>query len=228
MIVKPIISAVEAAKKIKEGDTVMIAGFMACGSPHTVIQAVKEHSPKGLTLICTDTAAHDFKSGKITGIGHLVANKQFKKIFASHIGLNQETQRQMNAGETEVELVPQGSLAEKIRAGGAGLGGILTPTGVGTEVQEGKQVITVDNRAYLLELPLTADVALIKAKKGDKAGNLVYAGTGRNFNTVMATAAKLVIAEVEELVEIGEIDPNDVHTSSIFVDFIVKATKLDM
>jgi len=228
VIEKPIITAAEAAGKIKEGDTIMIGGFMASGSPHTVIQAVKEIAPKGLTLISTDTAAHDFKSGRITGIGHLVANKQFKKIFASHIGLNQETQRQMNAGETEVELVPQGSLAEKIRAGGAGLGGILTPTGVGTEVQEGKQVITVDGKAYLLELPLTADVALIKAKKGDKAGNLVYAGTACNFNLVMATAAKLVIAEVEELVEVGEIDPNEVQTASIFVDFIVKAEKLDM
>ena len=228
VIEKPIITAAEAAAKIKEGDTIMIGGFMASGSPYTVIDAIKESAPKGLTLICTDTATHNFKTNVVNGIGILVANKQFKKIFASHIGLNQETQRQMNSGETEVELVPQGSLAEKIRAGGAGLGGILTPTGVGTEVQEGKQVITVDNKAYLLELPLTADVAFVKAKKGDKAGNLVYAGTARNFNPMMATAAKLVVAEVEELVEIGEIDPNDVHTASIFVDFIVKAEKLDM
>ena len=227
MVQKPVISAAEAAAKVREGDVVMIGGFLACGSPHTVIQALKAQGTKDMTLICNDTAAHDFKSGKITGVGHLVQGRQFKKIIASHIGLNQETQRQMNAGETEVELVPQGSLAEQIRAAGVGLGGILTPTGIGTEVEQGKQVITVGDRPYLLELPIRADVALLKAKKADKVGNLVYPATAQNFNPLMAMAASLVIAEVEEIVEVGEIDPNEVQTPSIFVDFLVKAERLE-
>lgn len=227
MIEKPILSAAEAAGKIREGDSLMVGGFMACGSPHTIIQALKEKGTKNLTLICNDTAAHDLKSGKVTGVGHLVQAKAFKKIIASHIGLNQETQRQMNAGETEVQLVPQGTLAEQVRAAGAGLGGFLTPTGVGTEVEQGKQVILVGDRPFLLELPLKADVAILKAKKADKAGNLLYNATAKNFNPLMATAASLVIAEAEEIVEIGEIDPNEVHTPSIFVDFLVKAERLE-
>jgi len=227
MIVKPIISAADAAGRIKDGDSLMVGGFMDCGSPHTIILALKDSKAKNLTLICNDTAIHDFKTGKITGVGHLIQSKLFKKIIASHIGLNQETQRQMNAGETEVELVPQGTLAEQVRAGGAGLGGFLTPTGMGTEVANGKQIILVGHKPFLLELPLKADVAIIKARKADKAGNLVFNGTARNFNPLMATAAALVIAEVEEIVEIGEIDPNDVHTPSIFVDFLVKAEQLD-
>jgi len=178
-------------------------------------------------LICNDTAIHDFKTGKVTGVGHLIQAKLFKKIIASHIGSNQETQRQMNAGETEVELVPQGTLAQRVQAAGAGLGGFLTPTGVGTEVANGKQIILVAHKPFLLELPLKADVAIIKAKKADKAGNLVFNGTARNSNPLMATAAALVIAEVEEIVEIGDIDPNQVHTPSIFVDFLVKAEQLD-
>ena len=227
MIEKPVISAADAAGKIKEGDSLMVGGFMDCGTPQTIIFALKEKGTKNLTLICNDTAVHDFKTGKVTGVGHLIQSKQFKKIIASHIGMNQETQRQMNAGETEVELVPQGTLVEQVRAGGAGLGGVLTATGLGTEVANGKQVILVAHRPFLLELPLKADVAIIKAKKADKAGNLVYNGTARNFNPLMATAAALVIAEVEEIVEIGQIDPNDVHTPSIFVDFLVKAERLD-
>ena len=227
MIVKPIISAADAANKIREGDSLMVGGFLACGSPHTIIQALKAKGTKNLTLICNDTGAHDLKTGKITGVGHLVQGKQFKKIITSHIGLNQETQRQLNAGETEVQLVPQGTLAEQVRAGGAGLGGILTPTGVGTEVENGKQIILVHDRPFLLELPIKADVAIIKAKKADKAGNLLYNATAKNFNPMMATAAAIVIAEVEEIVEIGEIDPNDVHTPSIFVDFLVKAERLE-
>ena len=227
MIEKPIITAAEAAGKIREGDSLMVGGFLACGTPHTIIQALKEKGTRNLTLICNDTATHDLKSGKINGVGHLVQGKQFKKIITSHIGLNQETQRQMNAGETVVELVPQGTLAEQIRAAGAGLGGFLTPTGIGTEVEQGKQVIVVADRPYLLELPLKADVAILKAKKADKAGNLVYNGTARNFNPLMATAAALVIAEVEEIVEIGDIDPDQVHTPSIFVDCLVKAERFE-
>jgi len=205
----------------------MVGGFLNCGSPHTIILALKERGTKNLTLICNDTAIHNFKTGKITGVGHLVQARQFRKIIASHIGTNQETQRQMNAGETEVELVPQGTLAEQVRAGGAGLGGFLTPTGVGTEVAKGKQVIVVAHKPFLLELPLKADVAIIKARKADKSGNLVFNGTARNFNPLMATAAALVIAEVEEIVETGEIDPNEIHTPSIFVNFLVKAEQLD-
>lgn len=227
MIAKPILSAAEAAGKVREGDSLMVGGFLACGSPHTIIQALKAKGTKNLTLICNDTGAHDFKSGRITGVGHLVQDKCFKKIITSHIGLNQETQRQMNAGETEVQLVPQGTLAEQIRAAGAGLGGFLTPTGVGTEVEQGKQVILVNDRPFLLELPLKADVAILKAKKADKAGNLVYNATAKNFNPLMATAAAVVIAEAEEIVEIGELDPNEVHTPSIFVDFLVKAERLE-
>ena len=227
MIEKPIISPAEAVDKIKEGDSLMVGGFMNCGAPHSIIFALKAQGTKSLTLISNDTAVHDFKSGKITGVAHLVFARLFKKIIACHIGANQETQRQMNAEETEVELVPEGTLVEQVRAGGAGLGGFLTPTGVGTEVAQGKQVIVVAHRPFLLELPLTADVAIIKAWKADKAGNLLYNGTARNFNPLMATAAALVIAEVEEIVEIGEIDPNAVHTPSIFVDFLVKAEQLE-
>lgn len=227
MLQKPVISATEAAAKVRDGDVLMVGGFMACGSPHTIIQAMKEKGTKNLTLICNDTGSHDLKSGKVTGVGHMVQGRQFKKIIASHIGLNQETQRQMNAHETEVMLVPQGTLAERVRAGGVGLGGILTPTGLGTEVEQGKQVITVGDRLFLLELPIKADVALIKAKKADRAGNLVYADTAQNFNPLMAMAASLVIAEAEEIVEVGELNPNEVHTPSIFVDVLVKAERLE-
>ena len=227
MISKPIITAAEAADLIKEGNSLMVGGFMACGSPHTIIFSLKEKGTKNLTLICNDTAIHDYKTGKITGVGHLIQNKMFKKIIASHIGANQEIQRQMSEDETEVELVPQGTLAEQVRAGGAGLGGFLTLTGIGTEVANSNQVIVVGQSSYLLMLPLKADVAIIKAKKADKAGNLVYNGTARNFNPLMATAATIVIAEVEEIVEIGEIDPNQVHTPSIFVNYLVKTELLD-
>ncbi len=227
MVLKPIISASDAADRIKDGNSVMVGGFLNCGSPHSIILALKEKNTKNLTLISNDTAIYNLKTRVITGLALLVKNKMFRKIITSHIGTNQETQRQMNAGETEVELVPQGTLAEQIRAGGAGLGGFLTPTGIGTEVANGKQIIFVNHHSFLLELPLKADVAIIKARKADKSGNLVFNGTARNFNPLMATAAELVIAEVEEIVEVGEIDPNEIHTSSIFVDFLVKAEQFD-
>jgi acetate CoA/acetoacetate CoA-transferase alpha subunit len=227
MIQKPIISAAEAAAKLRPGDTVLVGGFLGCGSPHTVIQALKAAGTAGMTLVCNDSGNHDLKSGAVGGVAHLVAGKQFTKIIASHIGLNHETQRQMNEGETQVELVPQGTLAEQIRAAGAGLGGFLTPTGVGTEVEQGKQVHTIDGRSYLLELPLRGNVALIKAKVADRAGNLIYSATARNFNPIMATAADIVIAEAEEIVEIGKLDPDSIHTPSIFVDFLVQAERLE-
>ncbi len=223
MIQKPVISAAKAAAMVRSGNVVHIGGFLGCGSPDTVLKALAESGAHGLTLVCNDTSVLDEKNGRSNGVAQLVKAKAFSKMIVSHIGTNPETQRQMNAGESEVVLVPQGTLAERIRAAGNGLGGVLTPTGVGTEVEEGKQKITMNGRDYLLEVALPGDVALIKAKKADKAGNLVYAKTARNFNPLMATSCAVVIAEVEELVEIGDIDPDQVHTPSIFVDYIVMA-----
>jgi acetate CoA/acetoacetate CoA-transferase alpha subunit len=219
---KPVIDAAEAAKMVKNGMTVHIGGFLGCGSPDAIIAALNATDRMDLTLVCNDTAILDEKSGRATGVAPLVAAKRFKKVIVSHIGTNPEAQRQMNSGDTEVELVPQGTLAERVRAAGCGLGGILTATGVGTEVENGKQLITVADKVYLLEVALPGDIALIKAKKADKAGNLVYSMTARNFNPLMAMACKTVIAEAEEIVEIGDIDPDDVHTPCIFVDYLVK------
>jgi acetate CoA/acetoacetate CoA-transferase alpha subunit len=221
MIEKKIISAKEAVSMIKNGDSLMIGGFLGCGSPDKIIDEITNSELKDLTLICNDSGIYNPDKNIVKGVAKIVLKKKFKKIIVSHIGTNRETGRQMNENETEVILVPQGTLAERIRAAGAGLGGILTPTGVGTEVENGKQVIEIDGRKYLLELPLYADFALIKAKKADKAGNLVYSKSARNFNPVMATAAKIVIAEVDEIVEIGDIDPEDVITPSIFVHYLV-------
>ncbi|HHY13212.1 MAG TPA: acetate CoA-transferase subunit alpha [Thermoanaerobacterales bacterium] len=209
----------DALEQVKDGMSVMIGGFLNCGSPETIIDGLLENGLKDLTLIANDTAFRD------KGIGKMIVKKQFKKVIATHIGTNPETGRQMNEGETEVELVPQGTLAERIRAGGAGLGGFLTPVGVGTIVEQGKKKLEVNGKEYLLELPIRADIALIKAKKADKAGNLVYSKSARNFNPMMATAADLVIAEVEEIVEISEIDPDEVVTPGIFVDMIVRGDK---
>ncbi|MFN3411405.1 MAG: CoA transferase subunit A [Exilispira sp.] len=221
MIEKPILKAEEAVKQIKDGSVIMVGGFMGCGTPLSIVDALNKQGTKDLTLICNDTAIYNPDKNLITGVAPLVVNKRFKKIIASHIGTNRETGRQMTAGETEVELVPQGTLAERIRAAGFGLGGFLTPTGVGTEVENGKQIIELNGKKYLLELPLFADFALLKAKKADKAGNLIYSKSARNFNPVMATAAKIVIAEVDEIVEIGELDPDDIVTPFIFVSILV-------
>ena len=210
-----VISIEKAVSLVKDGDTVMVGGFMANGSPLKLLDALLASGRKNLTLICNDTAFVD------KGVGKLVVNKQFKKIISTHIGLNKETGRQMSAGETEVDLVPQGTLAERIRAAGFGLGGILTPTGLGTLVEEGKQKVTVDGTTYLLEKPLFADVALLYANKVDTQGNMVYKGSENNFNSVMASAAKITIVEAEELVECGTIDPNTVMTPSVFVKYIV-------
>jgi acetate CoA/acetoacetate CoA-transferase alpha subunit len=223
VVSKPIISAAQAAAMVREGQSVHVGGFLGCGSPDAILAELVKAGAKGLTLVCNDTAVLDEKNARISGVAPLIKAKCFSKVIVSHIGTNPETQRQMNAGELEVVLVPQGTLAERVRAAGAGLGGILTPTGVGTEVEQGKQKILVGDKAYLLEEALPGDVALLKAKKADKAGNLVYSKTARNFNPLMATACKLVIVEVEELVEIGDIDPDQVHTPSIFVDYIVVA-----
>ncbi len=221
MVEKPILKAEEAVKQINDGATIMVGGFMGCGTPLSLVNALDKQGTRNMTLICNDTAIYNPDKNLVTGVAPLVVDKRFKKIIASHIGTNRETGRQMTAGETEVELVPQGTLAERIRSAGFGLGGFLTPTGVGTEVENGKQVIEVNGRKYLLELPLFADFALIKAKKADKAGNLIYSKSARNFNPIMATAAKIVIAEVDEIVEIGELDPDQIVTPFIFVSILV-------
>lgn len=211
-----IISIDEAVSKIKDGMTVMIGGFLANGSPQTIIDALVKRNVKDLTIICNDTAFPD------RGLGVLIANRQVKKVITSHIGTNPSTIDQFNAKEIEVEFNPQGTLAERVRSAGAGLGGFLTPTGLGTVVAEGKQVITVDGKEFLLETPLKADVAIIAANIADTEGNLVYLGTTQNFNPLMAMAAEVVIAEVKELKEAGQISMENVHTPAIFVDFMVK------
>lgn len=207
----------EVSAHFRDGLTVMVGGFLAVGTPTGLVNALLESGAKDLTLVANDTAFPD------SGIGVLVVNKRASKVIVSHIGTNPETGRQMMANELAVELVPQGTLAERIRAGGSGLGGILTPTGVGTIVEEGKQKITVNGKEYLLELSLKADLALLKAKKADKNGNLVFNKSARNFNPMMALAADYVIAEVEEIVEVGEIDSDEVMTPGILVDKIVLA-----
>lgn len=210
------ISIEEAVCKVKDGMTIMVGGFLANGTPNKIVDALAKSGVKDLTLICNDTAYPD------RGVGQLIANKQVKKLFVSHIGTNPCTSEQMNSGELDIEFCPQGSLAERVRAGGCGLGGVLTQTGLGTIVAEGKQIINVDGKDYILEKPLRADIALVGASVGDKSGNLVYRGTSQNFNPLMAAAADLVIAEVKELVEVGEIAAENVKTPAIMVDFIVE------
>ncbi|GAB3776683.1 CoA transferase subunit A [Ramlibacter monticola] len=205
----------EAVALIPDGASLMIGGFMGVGTPERVIDELVRQGRRGLTVIANDSAIPGL------GIGKLVAARALRKLVASHIGLNPETQKQMLAGELEVELVPQGTLIERIRAGGHGLGGILTPTGVGTVVEEGKRRIEVDGRAFLLETPLRADFALVQAFMADYAGNLVYALTARNFNPVIAMAGATVIAEVEQIVPVGMISPDHVVTPSVLVDYLV-------
>jgi acetate CoA/acetoacetate CoA-transferase alpha subunit len=205
----------EIMEHIKDGMTIMVGGFMGVGTPEAIIDAMIEKGVKDLTIIANDTGFPN------RGVGKLVVNRQVKKVIASHIGLNPEAGRQMNSGELIVELVPQGTLVEQIRCGGSGIGGFLTPTGVGTMVEEGKQKFTIGDKEYLLELPLRADIALIGGTIVDKDGNVFYNGSTRNFNPLMATAADLVIAGAEKIVETGEIDPNVVMTPGIFVDYIL-------
>jgi acetate CoA/acetoacetate CoA-transferase alpha subunit len=213
---KQIISAQEAASKIKDGMVLMIGGFMAAGSPKKIIDAIVASDVKDLTIVCNDTAFPD------KGIGKLIAAKKVKKVIASHIGTNPLTIEQFNNKEIEVEFVPQGTLAERVRCAGSGLGAVLTPTGFGTVVAEGKQIIELDGTPYLLERALKGDVALLGANIADHSGNLVYKGTTQNFNPLMAMACDLVIAEAEEIVETGKIPMENVHTQNIFVDFLVQ------
>lgn len=209
------ITAQEAASHLKDGMTVMIGGFMSNGTPEILIDALIEKGIKDLTIIANDSGTPE------TGIGKLIAAGLVKKLIASHIGLNPLTGQLMNEGRLEVLLVPQGTLIEQIRAAGAGLGGVLTPTGLGTTVAEGKEVITVDGKEYLLEKPIHADVALLRGSIVDEGGSIFYKGTTRNFNPYMATAADLVIVAAEELVPVGDIPAENIATPGIFVDYIV-------
>jgi acetate CoA/acetoacetate CoA-transferase alpha subunit len=210
-----VISKQKATDLVNDGATIMINGFMAVKSPETLIDDLVRKGVQNLTIIANDAAV----PGK--GIGKLLTNNQIGKIIASHIGLNPEAGLRMNEGRLEVDLIPQGTLAERIRCGGAGLGGVLTPTGIGTSIEEGKTKMVIDGKEYLLELPLRADVALIKGSVVDTCGNVYYKGTTKNFSTIMAMAADLVIVEAEKLLEPGELDPDLVMTPGMLVDYIV-------
>lgn len=210
-----VITLKEASNLVKDGATVMIGGFMGCGTPEHLMDVLVKEKVKDLHVIANDSGT----PGR--GIGKLIHARQVKTLTASHIGLNPETGAQMVAGDLKVHLVPQGTLAEQIRSGGAGIGGFLTPTGVGTEVEQGKQKITFNGVEYLLEEAVKADVALIRGSIVDKSGNVYYRATTKNFNPAMATAAEVVIVEAEQLVEVGALDPDMVMTPSIFVDYIV-------
>lgn len=205
----------EIAPMFQDGMSVMFGGFMGVGTPQGIVAALLKSGVSDLTLIGNDTAMPE------VGVGPLVSSGKVAKVIVSHIGTNPVTGKKMIAGELDVDLVPQGTLIERIRCGGSGLGGVLTPTGVGTVVEEGKTKMAINGKEYLLELPLRANVAIIKAKRADRAGNLVYERAARNFNPVIAFAADLVIVEVDELVEIGEIDPDMVMTPAALVDKIV-------
>jgi acetate CoA/acetoacetate CoA-transferase alpha subunit len=209
------ISLQAAVAKIPDGASLLVGGFMGIGTPERVIDEIVRQSKKQLTVIANDTARPGI------GIGKLVGAKLVKRAVVSHIGLNPETQQQMMAGAMEVELVPQGTLIERIRAGGHGLGGVLTPTGIGTVVEEGKRKIEVDGKSYLLELALRADFALLQAFLSDYVGNLTYALTARNFNPVIAMAAETVIAEAEHIVPVGVISPDHVVTPAPLVDYVI-------
>lgn len=210
------ISVNAAADMIHDGMTVMVGGFLGVGNPIALIDALVEKGVKDLTIICNDTAYPE------VGVGKLITNHQVKNLIATHIGTNNNTIDQMNSGELHVTLQPQGTLAEQIRAAGAGLGGVLTPTGLGTIVENGKQKLTIDGKEYLLEKPIRADIAIIGANICDESGNLVYKGTSQNFCPMMAAAADVVIVEPQEIVKTGDIAPENVKTPGIFVDYIIK------
>jgi len=214
MIDKLVGNAKEAIQGIENDMTLMLGGFGLCGIPENCISALVDSNITGLTCISNNAGVDDF------GLGLLLQKKQIKKMISSYVGENAEFERQMLSGELEVDLIPQGSLAERCRAGGAGIPAFFTPAGFGTEVAEGKEVREFNGKPHILESALTADFAIVKAWKGDRAGNLVFKGTARNFNPPMAMAGKITIAEVEELVEPGELDPNFIHTPGIFVQRI--------
>jgi 3-oxoacid CoA-transferase A subunit len=214
MINKVVANADEALHDIADNVTLMLGGFGLSGIPENCIQALLRKGVKGLTCISNNAGVDDF------GIGLLLKTRQVKKMISSYVGENAEFERQLLSGELEVDLIPQGTLAERIRAGGAGIPAFFTPAGYGTEVAEGKEVREFHGKMYLMEYWLRADFSLVKAWKGDTAGNLVFRGTSRNFNPMMAAAGKITIAEVEELVPLGELDPNHIHTPGIYVQRI--------
>lgn len=214
MINKVVSTVEEALEGIQDGMTLMLGGFGLCGIPENSIAELVRKGTKGLTCISNNAGVDDF------GLGLLLQKKQIKKMISSYVGENDEFERQMLSGELEVDLIPQGSLAERCRAGGAGVPAFFTPAGYGTEVAEGKEVREFNGKPHILESALTADFAIVKAWKGDTAGNLIYKATAKNFNPMMAMAGKITIAEVEELVPVGELDPNQIHTPGIFVQRI--------
>ncbi|HOH97709.1 MAG TPA: CoA transferase subunit A [Candidatus Cloacimonadota bacterium] len=215
-----IISAAEAAAMIKPGSRLAISGFLAVGAPETIIDAIIEQKIGNLHMI---VIASDWEN---RGVGKLVVAKLISSAQVSHLGTNKTIQAQMNAGEIQIELVPQGTLMERVRAFGAGLGGILTPTGLGTVVEEGKQIIQVDGKDYILEPAIPSDFALVKAWKADKMGNLVFRKTARNSNPIMAMAGRITIAEAEEIVEIGELDPELIACPGVFVNYVVQSAEV--
>lgn len=218
---KVVANAQEAIQGIKDNMTLMLGGFGLCGIPENAIAALVEAEIKGLTCISNNAGVDDF------GLGLLLQKRQIKKMISSYVGENAEFERQMLSGELEVDLIPQGSLAERCRAGGAGIPAFFTPAGYGTEVAEGKEMRIFNGKPHILEAALTADFAIVKAWKGDRLGNLIYKGTARNFNPVMAMAGKITIAEVEELVEPGELDPNFIHTPGVFIQRIFQGEKFE-
>ena len=218
---KVLASAEDAVSQITDGATIMMGGFGLCGIPEHLISALHARGTQGLTVISNNAGIDDF------GIGVLLRARQVRKMISTYVGENKEFERQYLSGELEVELVPQGTFAERIRAGGAGIGGFFTPTAFGTLVAEGKETRLIDGTPYVLEKPLTADFAFVKGWKGDRVGNLVYRKTARNFNPVMATAAGVTIAEVEQLLEPGAIDPEHVVTPGIFVRYILQGPKYE-
>jgi 3-oxoacid CoA-transferase subunit A len=218
---KVVSGAKEAITGIQDDMTLMLGGFGLCGIPENCIQALVEADIRGLTCISNNAGVDDF------GLGLLLQKKQIRKMISSYVGENEEFERQMLSGELEVDLIPQGSLAERCRAGGAGIPAFFTPAGYGTEIAEGKEVWEFNGKPHILEHALTADFAIVKAWKGDTMGNLIYKGTARNFNPPMAMAGKITIAEVEELVEPGELDPNFIHTPGIFVQRIFQGERYE-
>ena len=221
MIEKKVSNAAEACLDIKSGMTIMLGGFGLCGIPENCIQALVDLKINELTCISNNAGIDNF------GLGYLLKHKQIKKMISSYVGENEEFERQMLSGELEVDLIPQGSLAERCRAAGAGIPAFFTPAGYGTVISKGKEVRDYNGKPHILETALTADFAIVKAWKGDTAGNLIYKGTARNFNPLMAMGGKITIAEVEELVNPGELDPNQIHTPGIFVQRIFEGSNYE-
>ena len=215
---KLVASADEAVRDIPDGASILCGGFGLCGNPENLITALHKKGVKDLLIISNNCGTTD------KGLGVLLQARQVRKMIASYVGENKEFERQFLSGELEVELNPQGTLAERIRAGGAGLGGFFTPTGAGTKIAEGKESRIIDGREHIFEKPLKADYCFVRAWKGDKWGNLQYRKTARNFSPMMATAAKITIAEVEQLVEVGELEPDQVHTPSVYVKRIFQGS----